>query len=86
MTEAWGIALFSTVASLYLASLGWIAVEIRAFRKEIKHFVPRDECASDMGKQCDQIGGLFKNVNELSQRVTRVETLADTYHNHKEVL
>jgi hypothetical protein len=80
MTEAWGIALLTIGTTLFLAVLGWIAYELRGIRKDMKFFVLKDTCSSDMGRHCTQIGDLYKKANENQQRIAKLEQSVQIYH------
>lgn len=80
MTEPWSIALFTTVATLFTGVLGWIAYELHGLRSDMRMYVMKDDCSSDMGKHCTQIGELFETAKENQQRISHLETAVEIYH------
>lgn len=80
MNEPWSIALFTVISAIFSSILGWIAVELRGLRKDMRMYVMKDDCSSDMGKHCTQIGELFETAKENQQRIAHLETAVEIYH------
>ncbi len=80
MTETWAIALFAAIGSLLTGAMGWIAVEIKEMRRDLREFVSKHECEVDMQKHCSQLTDLYNKVNDNAAEIRELQGKIKIWH------
>ncbi len=73
MNETWQIFLVGGL-------LSWIALELRELRQELKKFVTRHECETDMQHHCDRLDDLLGKVETNATDIRELKAKAEVWH------